>query len=74
MQVVDLEIKADRGELTHSQTRKLMELYSAAIEFYNCNTDLENQVYYQEKLSKLNDQTKTKIDRMIVKSNKDRNK
>jgi len=51
-----------------------MELYSAAIEFYNCNTDIENQVYYQEKLSKLNDQTKTKIDRMIVKSNRDRNK
>lgn len=32
-----------------------MELYSNAIEFYNLNTDLENQIYYQEKLTKLND-------------------
>jgi len=58
--VVDLEIKlelkgvADDNEQV-KQIRELMGLYSNAIEYYNRETDEENQTYYVDKLQRLND-------------------
>jgi len=40
-----------------------MGLYSAAIEFYNMETQESEQYYYVEKLSKLNDDIRQIVDR-----------
>lgn len=66
--MVDLEIKLDmRGVSDDSeriaQISKLMQLYSSAIEHYNKTADEENQNYYVDKLSRLNDQIRVLVDR-----------
>lgn len=62
MRIDGREYKEDEGALV-TMISELMGLYSAAIEFYNRETDEDNQTYYVEKLSKLNDDIREIVDR-----------
>jgi len=62
MNIEGREYKEDEGALV-TMISELMGLYSAAIEFYNRETDEDNQTYYVEKLSKLNDDIRAIVDR-----------
>jgi hypothetical protein len=62
MKIDGREYKEDESALV-THISDLMGLYSLAIEFYNRETDEDNQTYYVDKLSKLNDDIRAIVER-----------
>lgn len=46
LKIFNLEIQCEKPDATQEHMNELMDLYTMAIEYYNCTSDIDNQEYF----------------------------